>query len=141
MEILNTLLFGEIVEVETRNRLGNLIENILNHLDKGADFIIRETPLMIQDLIMCKRIEHTFYVGAGLLFLLMTILIVYKIAKKAQKAKAADIEGTYIGITWLSGFLGFFISFSLIIVNVDTFIKIWFAPKIYLLEYIKGLLK
>ncbi|HET8689258.1 MAG TPA: hypothetical protein VFM18_21820 [Methanosarcina sp.] len=116
-----------------------LIEATSNGVDKAISFLSTEIPEVIRQLLVWKFAESLAYCLAAIALIIIWMVIDYKIFKVAKNSK--DHEALFFG--WgLCGCLyrGVFVTAISSLFNL-TWLKIWIAPKIYLIEYAAELAK
>jgi len=130
---------------ELEGVLVKVLEKTINFSEKTVDFVMSEAPDIIQQLLTFHLIENSVY---GLIALIVTSLMVYGVIKsikiiegKVKKSGNSDERSNYL----LPGVLCvLFLPAPLVLISsVFTVCKIYFAPKLYLMEYllhIKGTL-
>lgn len=119
---------------ETVSNSSNIVDQFLNksleYLNSAEAFLKAEVPAFIQELI-----QWEFYnaLGWGLIqfgMLSITIFVIYKIIKSKDY-----IEFTILPIAFS------IIVFTLMVFNINTIIKIKVAPRVFLLEEVRQLVK
>ena len=121
-------------------KIENNIEQILNYIHNGiknaGDFVVEQTPLLVQEILTYNLIFHGSLVGIGIFIAVMLIsLTLYFWPKINWK----DVD--QVMILMFGNLFGWATSIVLILINVFTVIKIIFAPRLYLIEYVSDLIK
>lgn len=128
------------------------LEKGIAAVEKGAEFLGEQIPLVVQELLLFKAVEAGFYILASL----AVLYGVYRWAKLLPMA-VKDAESDYklpdnykrtfpepmaIGYIMVGGFVsaiaGIF-SLTTLVSETITLAKILLAPRIYLLEYAASL--
>lgn len=127
--------------------LAELIYKATEGADKGIDFLLTETPDVISQLLMWKTVSSLTCFVLGFI----TLFIMYKHFKLASK-KPENGETNFYWTSWShqdfhSPELGwclflFYIPFTIYFFGKGlVWLKIWIAPKVYLIEYASSLVK
>ena len=104
-------------------QLSAIIEKAVSIAEQTGEFVIEQAPDLLREFIIFHRVEKTTYI----LLSLLLISLIYYISKRIVKAN--DDEYNYIINVFSVVPVGaFFCHFS-------DFIKVWAAPKLYLIEY------
>jgi len=112
------------MNMKMREAMGNLLQSAAS----GKDFIVEQLPDTVHQLLI-----YTFV--SELAITIIGLFLIYWSCKFALEYKEKSLGGSYI--------IGFFIggvSFVMVVSNLE-WIKIWLAPKIFILEYASDLLK
>lgn len=114
--------------------LANVVKDMLV---EGKGFILEQAPDIIQQLILFKRIEFTFmtiaFVLGFIVFIVIGLWSVYQL-------NDCGSEGWVIGVI-VSTVALLIMTPLFVFVVVPQMIMVWFAPKVYLLEYFCGAIK
>lgn len=137
---------------ETQNNIQNTLENTLITSIEGikktgtelVDALYQQAPEVIEQLLLWHGIE-SFILFLVSLAMLSVPFIFYKLAAAAYTkfnvAKMSD-EFPYWMITIVSGIVSITASTAMAIDLMNLkWLKIWLAPKVYLLEYLATLVK
>lgn len=117
----------------------NALIEIINDVVNAKEFIISEIPEVVSQLLAWN---FTISLISFLTFIVLTVIAVkYEIkffkSDLFKGFKSAIGEAAYL----FSGFITFFIHvFIFGLLNAD-WLKIWIAPKLYLIEYVANLIK
>jgi len=116
------------------------LTEILEMLKNGILLTKEQLPLIIQELLFWKRIEFSMG-GVFGIFLLTLSYILYKKARK----KVINIHDYWEDILSTLAIMGtvaaFIIGVTFTAVYIPLIIKITFAPKIWLIDYISSIVK
>lgn len=106
--------------------LKNLV-SIVDYVKQGADFAVSQAPLFVQEYLKYHFALHLFWGVICFIILILSIWLFILAVKYIKK------EHDDLGILVFP--LGFMI-FPLVgfIVNITTILKIYFAPRVYLVE-------
>lgn len=121
------------------------VANIINKVAAGAEaateFVIAETPDVIQQLLMWNMVERFLCFIIGVLILCSMIIGFSKCVIPTLKEKWAYDEGEAFIIAAVAA-IGSVVPaiVGCALINLD-WLKIWIAPKVWLLEYASQLVK
>jgi len=118
---------------EIKEKAMSALSTIIDDVGKIREFTIEQAPDVIQQLILFNRIEYSMYIAMNIVFGIILCII----AKKVIKSDLIE-EGLFF--TWLGLIICGAVSIGLFCDNVEPFLKVWIAPKIWLLEYGANLL-
>jgi hypothetical protein len=137
---------------ETQNTIQNTLEKTLIDSIEGikktgtelVDALYAQAPEVINQLLLWNAVESFIKFIASLLLLCIPFVL-YKLGvyayKKLEVAKSHD-EGPFWIVSVLVGGFGAVISIVLFLQHASlTWLKIWIAPKVYLLEYLAAFVK
>ena len=104
-------------------QLALIIEKAISVAEKTGEFAMEQAPDLLREFILFHRIEKTIYV-------VLPIILTYAIFKlSCHIVKKTDDEEFYM-YNALSVLL-----LIVTIANLSDFIKVWIAPKLFLIEY------
>lgn len=106
---------------------------------KAIDFASEQIPDVIHQLLIWQLAESLAYVVLGLTFILLFFWTRSRV-KAYVEADDGDKE-IVLMYTVFAGGLSFSIGGMIMFYNLLDVLKIWFAPKIFLIEYAAHLLK
>lgn len=143
---------------ETKDALNDFIVRLIEKADKGTDLATEQIPLLCQDIILFGRVCSTGWAIFGFLLMCLGVCLLFQSMKLYETYRALDLEYEGLHIihpdrnklfskkedafmalllgatgTILSGFPGLIVFGE----NLSDAIKVWFAPRLYLLEYLK----
>ena len=137
---------------ETQNTIQNTLENALISSIEGikktgtelVDALYQQAPEVIEQLLLWHGVESLVMFLVSLAMLSVPFIF-YKLASAAYTKfnvqKMSD-EFPYWMTTILSGILSILVSTAMAIDLMNLkWLKIWLAPKVYLLEYLANLVK
>lgn len=131
-----------------KEQLVQFLGSILTGLEKGAGFVIEQAPDVVREYVTLCRVDYTFWTVFGLLMAVICLTSLFrKIIPTLNKTDDYDLprrEREAICNVWVpllimsivGGIAGTIIFFS----NVSLMLKAWFAPRILVIEWIKGLI-
>lgn len=121
-------------------KIENNLDQIIAYLHEGVktagDFVVEQTPLLVQEILTYNLIYHGSLMGLGIFIAVMMISLTLRFWPKIDWDDGDHVMSFLIG-----SIAGWGLSLGLIFCNIFVVIKIIFAPRLYLLEYISGLIK
>lgn len=143
---------------QMQEALARLISLATDGMEGAVSFAQAEIPDVLQQLLMWKLLESAFYAVTGVLLIGLALYLVARIKhdrRKAQKAYEAGEEWTRLyhessttsatydvialGAAHIIGAIAL-TAVGTLMFNL-TWLQIWVAPKLYLLEYAAKLVK
>jgi hypothetical protein len=119
--------------------LSKIVAGINKGTNTAVDFLNEQTPELVQQLLMWEGISNLIKCVVGILLTFTTILVLIKLVFPViEKHASDDKEGFYAGTFVLALIIQRLIFIELY--NL-TWLKIWLAPKVWLLEYVSKLIK
>jgi hypothetical protein len=131
------------VSPEVQEQIARFLTKANDAVEKGSEFVVEQAPLVIQEMITFGRACHTGAVLAGLLGLLAVYLFVKKKAEPIMSVKGratTDLEDFTLIAGSIASLVLSVVSIATICCNVEQTIKVWFAPRLYILEKLGDLL-
>jgi hypothetical protein len=112
---------------------------LIDKVKEGGDFLKEQLPPVINELLLLERIESSIYLVISITGIVVCSYLVRKAYSLSLKKKYGygDLEVTLTVIGVLFGMLSviwFFIS-------LHEVIMVFLAPKLYILDYLRGFLK
>lgn len=121
-----------------QNAVTALIEKSLGALESAQNFLVAEIPDVIQQLLMWKFTISLIYFSLGMFFILIFPVIANLIAWKYTKKFEMENDPWLFTPSLLFSILSVVVGWCM--VNL-TWLQIWIAPKIFLIEYAAKLIK
>ena len=116
------------------NKQEEAISYLLDIAKSTESFALEHAPDVLQEIVLMGRV----YSGIAVAISILTTYVAYKVFKKVTNSEyfeSADENDWLILLTGMSIFgallLSSFFGWNL---------KVWFAPKLYIIEYLAGLL-
>jgi len=119
------------MEDEIKQKLNDTLIGMIDDLAKTKDFVIEQAPDVIQQLLLWRfTISFTLWI----LCILGTIACIYGIYKTRDCIDNPEGVGPFILI-----FSGIIVMVTTVGIFANTaWLKIWIAPKLFLLEFARG---
>ena len=121
---------------QLQSTLTELINQSLSGIDTAKNFLIAETPKVIQELVIWYSVYNFILFVVGILFCVVWVygnILLYKYLKKKSDEDDLGYDPFILLLAYVFQF------FIIIIVLASTinvqWLKIWIAPKVWLLEY------
>ena len=108
-----------------------LVNNTMVGVDSAGEFLIAETPVVIEQLLMWYMIYKAILFGLGILSCILITWAWLWFAKIKEPDKS-DLFGPILLVTIMS-MMGLFF-----LINLE-WLQIWIAPKVWLIEYVADL--
>lgn len=124
--------------------VNSALVDLISNATKAKDFLVEQIPDVIQQLLRWNFYKYLTYEILSILWISVTLYIWLHFADKYiknEKSKSYASEDDYAMVYLLGGM-------SWAVINVPSFVnlnitwlQIWIAPKIYLIEYCSNLAK
>ena len=143
------------ISVNLDQTLADLIISSINTASQAKEFIISQTPEVIQQTLLWYGLYNFILFIISFVILFLSIFISYKINKKItkdfdngepwtryeNKLDSHSTSGTYDFIkVWIVSIPIIGIITFIVMVNLE-WLKIWVAPKLWLIEFASNLVK
>lgn len=134
------------LQQEVLNRADAIVGSIRDSISKAGEFLMEHLPSLAQEYIAYGRASATAYTLLGLALLMYAGLNFWLNRKRFEELdhefksrnEAMNFRAFIFVVSLpISTIVGFIVFFS----NLGDFIKVWFAPRIWLLENIVDLVK
>ena len=124
--------------------LATLINQATTGIDASMGFLQAEMPDVISQLLVWHGVKSGMVSALAIAFIVAVARIDIKVGRKLHKTLSdrGDVEifwGLYVGVGSVIRILPYLAVFD-IYVNL-TWLQIWIAPKIFLIEYAANLVK
>ena len=126
---------------ELQSKLVEVLTGISEGVAQAKDFAVEQLPDVAQQYIMFGMVWETTALVVLILLLLPSLHWAW-VGFKSMTANDADYSDESRGFTFLllGGMVSLFLGFGAI-VQLKAVLLVWFAPKLYLLQGIAGLVK
>ena len=122
------------------NALAQMITSVVGGIKEGVSFVQGQLPDVIMQLVVYNRVLLTTYIVFGILLIPFIIWLIRKGITESKKKYSEISEGMMV-VSIIGSIAGVFASCIIIGANFSEFLKIWFAPKVWLIEYAAELVK
>ena len=128
---------------ETKDQLNRFMDNMNSAIEGGADFVLEQAPLVVQEIVVWGRVEHTTWVVLSVAMMTTAILVFKKkgLPYCATLDNSTGNRDIATAFSWLAFVIVTVISSTVFAVNLTHCLKAWFAPRLYVIEYIADALK
>ena len=114
-----------------------ILTKTVKNVGTATDFLLTETPEVIQQLLSWKMAESICITVLSILWAIFVCTAVFKLFNHLRK----KLEDPYDPEMAYFSFVGLFLLVpSFASANID-WLQIWIAPKVYLIEYTAALIK
>lgn len=113
---------------KTDDVVAQILQKAIDAATSTGDFIAGQIPDLVKQLLLFSEVESGLLTLFGFSLILFSVFLVYKIWKLVKED--GDYFPLMLILTMIS-IIGCIVFFS----NICDFIKIWLAPKLWLLEY------
>ena len=128
------------MNTETDKQIAEILKKGLEVAEKSGNFVIEQAPDLVKQLITYKTIEASIYVLIEITLIYLIVRYIKYLHKKNNEDSDFIVDNEFhitgMIITLIMGIILFFVFIN----DISDLIKLIFAPKIYLLEYIAQLL-
>lgn len=129
---------------QTQNLINQTLVGVIENAAQAKEFVLSEAPEILNQLVLYKTVEHGFLTLFGIILITTFFCLINPFIKYCKEANDADYgeEGPYIFKAVISAIIGLASIIAGLILfceNILQFIKVFFAPKIYLIEYAASL--
>lgn len=134
---------------QLQQALTMIINKTMNGVDAGVTFLSAEIPEVIHQLLIWKMVESLVAFIAGVMLIVGTFWFIYKHTRQTKVDQyymkptwildnSGDIHPGIVGVATGSAFT---IGFGIVGACNLTWLQIWLAPKLFLVEYASSLVK
>lgn len=131
---------------QLQNAVATILERAITGIDSSVDFMQAELPEVIEQLLMWYAVSNVVYAIIGIIFIYAAYLMVKKPNKEDENwmwewderrgKHSGTCESIFGVFAIFPGGVGFFL-----LLNIMDSLKIWIAPKIWLMEYAASIVK
>lgn len=110
---------------------------------QGANFAIEQAPLIVREKVAYGRVRHTAMIGIEIVLLVVVTYWLVRAVKRALVYEPVDHLDDGI-LPWVICVPPAILVTILVISFMETFpyaVQVWFAPRLYVIEWLAGLLK
>lgn len=116
---------------ELQEALTSIINRVVSGADAVVEFSKEQVPDVLQQLLMWHMMESLVWCISGVLVLGLTAYTLYRVPKSGRRLDELLILYVLFALPLLAGIK---------MLNL-VWLKVWLAPKLYLLEYAASLVK
>jgi hypothetical protein len=126
---------------QLENALSTLIIKATSGAEKMSDFLVDEIPEVLTQLLMWHGISSLVYFILSLTIMILIYPITSKLWKEIIRLDEGGCTDAAIGLSLFS--IGSAICLFIFLSKITnlTWLKIWLAPKVWLIEYAATLVK
>ena len=95
----------------------------------GGDFAMSQLPDIAQQYVLYGRVSSTLFIAISLVVIALSVWLGIKYFKATE------------GISIIPAAIAIILAGIAFVVNASNFVMVWFAPKVWLIKEIAGLLK
>jgi hypothetical protein len=110
------------------------LSSMADTLKEAKDFSLQQLPIVAKEILSYNMAKDIVWLIIAMLFLGGSLALIRPVNEAVKK----DLE---YGPSWLLPISMFIVGSTMLITNGLDVLKIWLAPRVYLLEYITYLLK
>jgi hypothetical protein len=123
---------------ELQKELATWLMNLREAADAGASFVLEQAPLIVQEKVAYGRVMHTASVVA---FLLLAVAATYVALRFYKAGQEDDWENILHVLGFMLAAIAVPASFASAIESFGPCVMAWFAPRLYVLEWLAGIVK
>jgi len=116
------------------------LQKLLAMLEKGADFAGEQIPLVLQEIVAYGQAYETFICVFSFLVMCIAPIFGWKWCKKYLSVCESGAEPAVLFVGLIPG-IATIVALHLFFYNIDDCLKAWFAPRLYVIEYLHDLIK
>ena len=126
---------------ELKNQLTQFLEKALDVVSKGIDTAGEQIPALLQEIVYWQLAYKISWLVFGFILLAATIYCLKRAFCLLKQASSYDIDIYWVaGTSLISGSIVFCFFGIVSLVEGFTFLKALVAPRLVIIEYLKGLL-
>jgi len=120
----------------------NMVNGVSGAAGQATDFVLEQAPLVIQELILWKRVEHTLWLAISIVLLIALAFFVWKnVVKISSIISEGDDPFPRVMCTAVGGVVSLIIGLEMLFSNLTPCLQVWLAPRLYLIEYAADILR
>ena len=125
---------------ELQKAVSELLSKTIGGIDKAGSFLSGEIPSYIQELLMWKAAYSAIFCLIGVILVVLAAIWGERLLKKqaawVMAGKSYESRELSFAVTFFAGVIYFIVALE--VLNL-TWLKIWLAPRVYLVEYMASL--
>lgn len=131
------------IQTELLNRADAIFDSVAKTVNQARDFAVDQVPDIAVQYLMWGRGSLTVYVIMALILIIVGLWLTVKISLlNSRNLPSSPSEPHFI--RFIAGFSGVVLLVAgmiIILVNLNQFLMVWFAPKIWLITEMVNLVK
>ena len=135
------------MNTELQRQLTDMLSKLLSAIESGATWTGEQIPLLVQEKILLGRVSLTFWVITGIVVALYALpyaarqfKLAAEIIKESGTRYFADEEVTAVARGIGGGLVGG-TGVIVALANIESAFTVWFAPRLYIIEWLSTLAK
>ena len=125
---------------ELKAKLLEMLTQIQEAARDGGSFVIDQAPEIAREIVTLGRVQSTLATCGGLTMAIAGVITGLLFIKKYQRSDDADTADFCSGAAIFLGAIPTVLGTVMFGSCVQWCIKTWFAPRLYIIDYIRGLL-
>ena len=127
---------------QLQKELAAWLSQLRGAAESGVNFALEQAPLVVQEKILYGRVVETVWLLIGLACVAACIVLLPKMWRKAIHLVNNERwdEITYIPCV-ITTIVATIPTFFIVEVHIAPVIKVWFAPRLYVVEWLATLVK
>jgi len=121
-------------KVKLEESASELMQLVTQTTKQGIDFASEQAPLLFQEILVFGRVYYTCALLSGVLLGIVSLGCMAYILRQKEEGEIKCLKMI------LPVILGATPALIIVCANFAGFIEVWFAPRLYILDQIKGLL-
>jgi hypothetical protein len=117
-----------------QQQLAEYLKAILATAQSGAAFVSEQAPLVVQERLVYGRITETLFVVLMCSLFIPVGMAWWNRRRWEEGCNYGDKGSPTVAITLLTCIVSF-----LVFMSSTNFVKVWFAPRLYVLEWAMGM--
>lgn len=118
----------------TQEKLNILLDSLIEVTTKTTDMASEQVPLVLQEIVKWGMVKGLFFIALGLIFFAFLIYGCLCVWNKKEDSSFIEDMAAICTPVYFFLWIGFFSN------GAYKCLKVYFAPKLYLLNYLKGML-
>jgi hypothetical protein len=132
---------NDIIKTDLTDRATRLLDYLETSVEKGGDFLSEQAPEVVRELILYHRVLHTSYVVAAIVVIFVSMFAFWKMVIPESRKSFMDQNDAIIMVGGSICFLVLVATFIVLLIHTSLCLKVWLAPRVFILEEIARLLK
>jgi hypothetical protein len=125
------------MEIKNLNKLNDYINYFLEKIEKGADILSGEVPKIVTEVLRYEAVKS----GILSISYVVALYFCYRGYNKAWEYMKREKMDSTDGPVWLPPLLPVIPLLCFLYESLFNFLKIMFAPRIFIIEYLKEFIK